>query len=206
MAMTVDSILKLPTPKKVLILIVILCAVAGLYFHFFLSPRQGELTSLRGKLDKAVSELRNLDDIIRDLDKFRQQEKELNQQLTEALKQLPNEKEIPEILKNITNLGKESNLEFTLFKPKPEVPQQFYAQVPIELIVLGNYHSIGTFFDKMSKLPRIINVVNFNMTRTKEIKGGEETENVLKTSCVVNTYRFIEKKNEGKTSETKTKK
>jgi type IV pilus assembly protein PilO len=203
-ALSIDSILKLPTPKKVLILIAILCTMAGLYFYLFFSPRQEELMTLRGKLEKSTKDLNENTAIKRDLDRFREQEKRLNQELMEALKQLPNEKEIPEILKNITSLGKESNLEFTLFKPKPEEPQQFYAKVPIELVVLGSYHNTGIFFDKVSKLARIINVVDFNMTRAKDIKGKGETENLVKTSCLVNTYRFIEKKNEEKKSEKKT--
>jgi type IV pilus assembly protein PilO len=204
MALSIDTILKLPTPKKVLILIAILCTMAGLYFYLFFSPQQDELVALRGKLDKSIKDLNESEAITRDLKKFREQEKKLNEELTDALKQLPNEKEIPEVLKNITSLGKESNLEFTLFKPKPEEPQQFYAKVPIELIVVGSYHNTGIFFDKVGKLPRIINVVNFNMTRAKEIKGKGETEDLLKTSCLVNTYRFIEKKSEEKKSEKKT--
>ena len=204
MALSIDTVLKLPTPKKVLILIAILCIMAGLYFYLFFSPQQDELVALRGKLDKSIKDLNESEAITRDLKKFREQEKKLNEELTDALKQLPNEKEIPEVLKNITSLGKESNLEFTLFKPKPEEPQQFYAKVPIELIVVGSYHNTGIFFDKVGKLPRIINVVNFNMTRAKEIKGKGETEDLLKTSCLVNTYRFIEKKSEEKKSEKKT--
>jgi hypothetical protein len=120
------------------------------------------------------------------------------------LKQLPNEKEIPEILKNISTLGKESQLEFALFRPKPEEPQQFYAKVPIELTMGGTYHNTGTFFDRVSKLSRIINVVDFNMTRVKDIKGKSETEILVKTSCMINTYRFIEKKSEETKSEKKT--
>jgi type IV pilus assembly protein PilO len=203
MAVSIDSILKLPTSKKVLILVAILCAIAGLYFYLFFSPGQDELVALRNKRDKAIKELSESEAISRDLKKFREQEKEMNQKLMEALKQLPNEKEIPEILKNITSLGKESNLEFTLFKPKPEEPQQFYSKVPIEIVALGSYHNTGIFFDKMSKLARIINVVNFNMIRTKDIRGKGETEYMVKTSCLVNTYRFIEKKSEEKKSEKK---
>jgi type IV pilus assembly protein PilO len=127
----------------------------------------------------------------------------LDEELKNALTQLPNEKEIPEILKNISSLGKESNLEFTLFRPKPEVPQQFYAQVPIELVALGSYHHVGIFFDKVSKLPRIINVVDFNMTTSKDMKGKSETEILVRTACTINTYRFIEKKSEEKKGEKK---
>ena len=206
MALSIDSILKLPTPKKVLILVAILCALAGLYFQLFFTRQQDELAALRAKSDKLTKDLNESDAIARDLRKFKEQEKKLNEELMNALKQLPNEKEIPEVMKNITSLGKESNLEFTLFKPKPEERQQFYAKVPIELIVVGSYHDTGIFFDKVSKLPRILDVVNFNMIRAKEIKGKGETGDLLKTSCLVNTYRFIEKRSEERKSEKKNEK
>ena len=206
MALSIDSILKLSTSKKVLILVGILCVITGLYFYAFFNPRQEELKVLKDDLNKQIKELNESKAITRDLKKFKEQAEVLNVELANALTQLPNEKEIPEILKNITSLGKESNLEFTLFRPKTEEPQQFYAKVPIELIVLGSYHNTGIFFDKMSKLPRIINVVDFNMSRTKDIKGKLENEVLVKTSCVVNTYRFIEKKSEEKKVEKKTEK
>jgi type IV pilus assembly protein PilO len=203
MALSMDSILKLSTQKKVLILVAILCVIAGLYLYAFFLPQQDELNLAKGELSKLAKELNESKAITRDLQKFKDQVQKLNEELKNALTQLPNEKEIPEILKNISSLGKESNLEFTLFRPKPEEPQQFYAKVPIELVALGSYHNIGIFFDKVSKLPRIINVVDFNMTRAKDIKGKSETEIVVRTSCMINTYRFIEKKSEEKKSETR---
>ena len=203
MALSMDSILKLPTSKKVIILAVILCVIAGLYLYLFFMPQREELNFAKGELSKLTKELSESRAITRDLEKFKGQVEKLNEELKQALTQLPNEKEIPEILKNISSLGKESNLEFTLFRPKPEEPQQFYAKVPIELVALGSYHNIGIFFDKVSKLPRIINVVDFNMTRAKDTKGKSELEILLKTSCMINTYRFIEKKSEEKKSEKK---
>jgi type IV pilus assembly protein PilO len=204
MALTMDSILKLPTPKKVLILVAILVAIAGLYLYALIIPIQDELKVAKGELSKLEQELNNSKAIARELPKFKEQVGRLNEELKNALTQLPNEKEIPEILKTISSLGKESGLEFTLFRPKPEAPQQFYAKVPIELVALGNYHNVGIFFDKVSKLPRIINVIDFNMARAKDIKGKGDRELLLRTSCMINTYRFIEKKSEEKRSEKKT--
>jgi type IV pilus assembly protein PilO len=204
MALSMGSILKLSTQKKILILVGILCVIAGLYLYAFFLPGTDELKMAKLELGRLSKELNESKAITRDLEKFKEQVQRLNEELKNALTQLPNEKEIPEILKNISSLGKESHLEFTLFKPKPEEPQQFYAKVPIELVALGNYHNIGIFFDKVSKLPRIINVVDFNMTRAKDIKGKSETENLVRTSCMINTYRFIEKKSEERKSETKT--
>ena len=203
MALTMDSILKLPTPKKVLMLVVILCAMAGLYLYAFFLPVREELNVAQAELIKLEKELNNSKAIARDLEKYKEQVAKLNEELKDALTQLPNEKEIPEILKTISSLGKEANLEFTLFKPKPEQPQQFFANVPIELVALGSYHNVGMFFDKVSKLPRIINVVDFNMTKAKDIKRKTGTEILLNTSCIISTYRFIEKKGEEKKSEKK---
>jgi type IV pilus assembly protein PilO len=178
----------------VAILVVLICLVIGLYAYAFFIPQQNELSMLKGELNNLVRELNESKAIAKDLEKFKQQVAQLNIELTNALTQLPNEKEIPEMLKNISALGKESKLNFTLFRPKPEEPQQFYAKVPIELVFLGNYHNTGIFFDKVSKLPRIINVVNFNMVRAQAAEKAKANEEVLvRTSCLVNTYRFIEK-------------
>jgi len=203
MAITVNSVLELPTSKKILILIGILGVIAGIYFYLLFIPMQNDVKALRTELDKLMKELNEGRMITRDLDKFKGQVEKLNAELTSALTQLPNEKEIPEILKSISRVGKESNLEFTLFKPKPEDPQQFYARVPIDLVVVGSYHNTGLFFDKIGKLPRIINVVDFNMTRAKEAKG-READIVIRTSCLITTYRFIEKKSEEMKSDEKT--
>mgnify|MGYP000057316875 CR=1 FL=1 len=202
MAITVDSILKLPSSKKILILIGLLAVVTGIYFYLFFIPAQEELKTSRAELDKLMKELNEGRMITRDLERFKAQLEKLNAELSNALTQLPNEKEIPEILKNISRLGKESNLEFTLFKPKNEEPQQFYAKVPIDIVVVGNYHNIGLFFDKIGKLPRIINVVDFNMARAKEVKG-REMEHLIRTACLITTYRFIEKKVDEKKAESK---
>jgi len=203
MALSLDSINKLPTSKKVLILVAIICVGIGSYAYSFFIPQRNEMKALKDELNKLARELNETKAIERELKKFDEQRAKLQAEFDSALIQLPNEKEIPEILRNISSLGKESNLEFTLFKPKPEEPQDFYAKVPIELIVLGSYHNTGIFFDKVGKLPRIINVINFNMTRAKDMKGKGEEEIFVKTSCLVNTYRFMEKKSEEKKSEEK---
>jgi type IV pilus assembly protein PilO len=206
MAISMDSILKLSTSRKIMILVAFLCVVTGVYFYSVFAPQQQELDAMKKELSKLVEELEKSKAISRDLEKYKAQVEQMNKELAVALTQLPNEKEIPEILRNISSLGRESQLEFTLFRPKPEEPQPYYAKVPIELSIVGSYHNTGTFFDKVSKLPRIINVVDFNMTRLN-VKGRDEA--TVRVSCLLNTYRYLEKKGEekkgeGKTSEKKT--
>lgn len=206
MAISMDSILKLSTSKKILILVVILCVITGVYYTCVFSPQQQELNAMKKELSKLVEEVEKSKAISRDLEKYKAQVEQMNKELAVALTQLPTEKEIPEILRNISSLGKESQLEFTLFRPKPEEPQPYYAKVPIELSIVGSYHNTGAFFDKVSKQPRIINVVDFNMTKLN-VKGRDEA--TVRVSCLLNTYRYVEKKSdekkgEGKKSEKKT--
>jgi type IV pilus assembly protein PilO len=206
MAISMDSILKLSTSKKILILVVVLCVITGVYYTSVFSPQQQELNAMKKELSKLVEEVEKSKAISRDLEKYKAQVEQMNKELAVALTQLPTEKEIPEILRNISSLGKESQLEFTLFRPKPEEPQPYYAKVPIELGIVGSYHNTGAFFDKVSKQPRIINVVDFNITKLN-VKGRDEA--TVRVSCLLNTYRYVEKKSdekkgEGKKSEKKT--
>ncbi len=201
MAVSMDSILKLSRSKKILILAVLLIAMLGIYYMRFYVPQQDEINALDGELSKLLKELDESKAINRDLEKFKGQVEKLNAELLVAQTQFPNEKEIPEVLKSISSLGRESNLEFVLFRPKPEEPQQFYARVPIELTIVGNYHNTGTFFDRVGKQPRIINVVDFTMARSKDARGSDSS---VRTSCLITTYRFLEKKGEENKSGQKT--
>ncbi len=203
MASKLDSISKWSTSKKVILLVVILGVLTAAYYFLLYGPDQENLNRLTNELNQEKQKLSKSMAIYRDMQKFKEQVEKLNRELQVVRAQLPTEKEIPELLKNISSLGKESNLEFTLFRPKPEEPQPLYAKVPIELVAVGSYHQTGMFFDRVSKLSRIINVVDFNMARAKEVKGKGEEEVLVRTSCLLNTYRFVEKKSEEKKSEKK---
>ncbi|MBW2122128.1 MAG: type 4a pilus biogenesis protein PilO, partial [Deltaproteobacteria bacterium] len=146
MAITMDSIVKLPPAKKALILVVVAFVIVGGYAYLFYLPQREEIKSLRSQRDKLVRELNESRAVARNLEKFKKEVAQLQGQLNKALAQLPNRREIPELLKSISKLGKGSNLEFLRFRPAAERPKQFYAEVPLELVFLGTYHETGIFF------------------------------------------------------------
>ena len=222
MAVSMDSIAKLPASKKILILLAFVVAISGLYTYLLHLPQQEKLDGLKRELGKLNKELKESQAVERELAKFQKEDETLQRKLTLALAQLPNKKEIPSLLRNISSLGKGSGLEFFLFKPKPEErvgakpgkqkpgksgkpkpeePQEFYARVPLELTMLGSYHNVAIFFDKISKLDRIINILNFSMGDVKQM--GDET--VVKTSCLATTFRFLETEEGGSEKKTNTK-
>jgi type IV pilus assembly protein PilO len=112
-----------------------------------------------------------------------------------ALRLLPTTSEIPKLLKSITKLGNDSNLEFLLFNPLKENPKELYVEIPVNIIVRGNYHNVAQFFDKVGKLDRIVNVMNISMSPVKQYDTN------LRTHCRAVTYRF--KETEGADSKTK---
>jgi type IV pilus assembly protein PilO len=99
---------------------------------------------------------------------------------------LPQGTEIPKLLKDISALGTTAGLEFLSFKPMPELPKDFYAEIPISISLKGPYHSIGRFFDNVSKLERIVSVGDMKMHSPTR----ENNEMTLKTDCQLVTYRF----------------
>ena len=111
----------------------------------------------------------------------------LDDALKVAITLLPETREIPELLTQISQLGLSAGLEFRLFKPEPERPADFYAEVPVSLAILGFFHDLARFFDHLSKLSRIVNVTDIKISPAK----GSREANTLMTQCLLTTFRFL---------------
>lgn len=183
-----EAFAKLPKAYRMAAIPVLCALVLGLYGFLLYKPASAELQQVVAKerdLQRKVSEVRA---IVANLAAFEQELGDLEQKLKLALRQLPDSKELPVLLTDISSLGKDAGLEFKLFKPKPEVPRDFYAEVPIEIEFSGSYHDIARFFDKVSKLPRIVNVNRMVMKLADA--GAQGT--VLNVTGEATTFRFVE--------------
>jgi type IV pilus assembly protein PilO len=112
----------------------------------------------------------------------------LDERLKVAIALLPETREIPELLTQISQLGSTAGLEFRLFKPEPEKKADFYAEVPVNLAILGRFHDLARFFDHLSKLSRIVNITDIKISLAK---GSGDTQ-LLTTNCLLTTFRFLE--------------
>ena len=187
MAVSLDTIIKLPTSHKIGILAVISVVIIGVYWFGPHRTKMKIISAKESKLSELTFKLKEQENIAKNYDKFVKETAMLKEGLARDLAKLPDKKEIPELLKNISNMSKEAGLEVLLFKPQGEQPAQFYARVPVELKFIGSYHKIGTFFSYVSTLPRIVNIENFSIQNAKK-KGSDEF--LLSTSCVATTYRY----------------
>ena len=189
MAITLNTLVKLPKSQKILILVCLLGVIAGLYIYSVYLPTKEELEKKRVEVNDLEKQVLELEAIAANMKLFKDQAAKLREELGLAMAQLPTSKEIPSLLANVSNLGKETGLEFLLFRPTPEVSREFYAEIPVEMKIRGTYKDVAIFFDKVGKLPRIVNISGVAMEEAKELHGRWE----IITSCTATTFKFIEK-------------
>jgi len=183
-----ERLAKLPSKYRLAILIAIPVLLAGAYYQFLYRDAQKELTQLAARQQGLQRKLNEVRSVAANLEAFEREIENLEAQLKVALRQLPDSKELPGLLTDITTLGKKSGLEFKAFRPRSEVNRGFYAEVPIQIEFTGGYHEVATFFDHVAKLNRIVNVGDLRMSVAKE--GLEGT--VLTVSGQAVTFRFLE--------------
>ena len=201
----VDTLVKLPKIQKIAILAGVAVLLIGLYWFLLYRGQAEELANKRTILTKKQQELNEQKMILANLPKFRAETEEMKVKRQEALKQLPNKKDIDKLLKDVSSNAIESGLEVLLFKPQKEVKKNFYAEIPVELKLSGSYHDLGLFYDKVAHFSRIVNITDIEIDKATEING----RNVLQASCKAKTYKFIEEqagekaKNNGKNKKKK---
>jgi len=171
----------------------IICGAAWLipcvaFYFLAYSPKSAEIKQLETKKAGILNEISKVEATVRQLDKHKMDMQEVERRFNAASLLLPEQKEIPSLLTNISGQGTASGLEFLSFKPLPEIPQNFYAKIPIDITVRGPYHNVGLFLDKISKLPRIVSANDIKMGTPSQVGG----EMMLNTTFQLVTYRFLE--------------
>lgn len=174
---------------KIAVLALILGVIVAVYWQFLYRPVMAEVKTLEPELTTLKQELSAKQAIVAERPKYEAELEQTRHELVLALKQLPDKSEIPSLLENISSLGKSSGLDFILFKPRPEVAKNFYAEIPVDIKVQGTYRDVVTFFDRVSKMPRIVNMSEITMTGPKRESDGSTS---VTTTCMATTYKFIE--------------
>jgi len=185
----VEKIFNMPMKQKVSVVILLVIAIGAGFFFGLERPKLAELKSLQGKLDKLRAEVSETRKLANNLPKFKAEYDGLKRDLDNALTELPNSKEIPSLLTSITTAGKSAGLDFLVFRPKGETPNDFYAEVPVDIVVSGPFVGIANFFVAVGNLPRIVNISNVAFSDIRNEKG----RNVVKVNCKATTFRFLEK-------------
>ncbi len=165
----------------------LLAVIAGGYFYWFYLPRKEELTQVQAKLAAAEAKLAESRRTARELPRFKEEVLRLNQELIVALAQLPEEKDIPDLLASVSRVGQDSGLEVLLFRPGAERAEGLYASIPVQMRATGSFHQLLTFFDRVSRLPRIVTIGDVALGEATEAAGRL----ILNSTFNATTYRFL---------------
>ena len=217
MDINVDDLKKLSLKMKALIVFLICLLLGYFYYMFFFQAILGKQMALDTKLTELQQQIVEKEKVVAQLDRYIREVNLLRESFKLALLKLPNAREIAGLLASVVLSGEEAGVNFLLFEPKPPerkppdvkpgappkpadakappakpaVPEKFYDEIPIKVQIAGSFHNTVSFYAKIAKLPRIVNVEEIAMGDAKDVKGKGR---IVRTSCTVKTYMFVDKK------------
>jgi type IV pilus assembly protein PilO len=171
---------------KIVIAAVVLLLTVILFYFIFFQPNYEKIATLSDQQSKLEQKLKEIKTVLQNRPKLQHDLDETKATFEEVSKLLPKDKEIPKLLADISSVGRTAGLDFLSFKPQADVPKDFYSEIPIDIDLTGPYHNVGFFFDEVSRLDRIVSVLNVKMGTPKK----EGNEMILSSSCRLITYRF----------------
>ena len=191
MALTGQDVLnavnKMPLGQKVGVVALVVILLSGANWYFFIDPMQTQIAQRQSSLRLLEDELIQKQSIANNLAQFKHEKEILERRLAQALTELPNEANIDDLIRSLSEIGTKSGLTINSIDPQAEQRQSFYASIPIVMSVTGNYHEIGVFLDSLSQLARIVNVTNIKMNKARMVNE----KLVVDASYVATTFRFL---------------
>jgi type IV pilus assembly protein PilO len=179
LAQVFAPIVNQPRSTKIALGIIVLVVIAGGGYFLLLSPVQTAVDDLQARYDSLQSELTQARAVAANLARFRGEAAGLRRRLEAVRERLPNEKEIPPLYRTVSDLAFQSGLAVAVFQPRPPQPKEFYSEVPITLNAEMGYHQLGAFFDRLARLPRVVNVADLKLTGIRRPTGSVRAEMTL---------------------------
>lgn len=142
----------IPLDNKAKILILAAVFIIPLLLFYFLGfkPQAEQIEILQKNVDVAGEELKQARKVARELPRFKKEFEDIQREYEATSILLPKSQEIPNLLRSISDLGRNAGLDFVKFVPGVEVPKDFYAEIPVDISIIGPYHNLGSFLDKVS--------------------------------------------------------
>jgi type IV pilus assembly protein PilO len=163
--------------------------VIGVAFYYgYWSGAVQEETDKTARLENLRKEIRALEVTANKLQEFQREVAQLEAKLETLKRILPPEKETPDLMRKVQALAAQSNLTIKNFTPSAVVNRDFYQEWPINMAVDGSYHNLGMFFDRVSRLSRLVNLGNLKISA----RGDQTVSNTISASCVATTFVYVE--------------
>ena len=190
-----EQVEKIKMPVRIGIFCGTILLLAGAFVYFLYLPKVEEINKTEEEIVQLEQKLNQARVRAKRREALEQEFAQVDVQFKEALRLLPDSKEIPSLLTTLSRLGAAASLEIRSVRLQKDRPRDFYMEIPVSLEVSGPYHNVAVFFDKVGRMERIVNILNVSM------KPTQARSTTLVTTCDAVTYRF-----KGETDVTETKK
>lgn len=188
----VQNIGEWPNFAKAILILLLCSAAAGAWYYF---DTQDQITRLEA-VESQEMELRTTFETKQkkaaNLDAYRQQLEEMKESFGAMLRQLPDKTEVAALLVDVSQTGLAAGLEFELFQPSGELMKDFYAELPIQIRVTGQYHEFGSFISGLAALPRIVTIHDVNISSVASKRRAPKDSVALSLRATVKTYRYLD--------------
>jgi len=196
--LTLENLPDWPVNIKIAVLVVSCLAVILFAYWIDISSQLSDLHGLQSQETQIRTAIETEQQQAANIDIYKAQLKTVNDQFRFMLNLLPNQSEVPKLLEYISQVGAENGLEFKLFKPLPEVQQDFFVELPIQISVTGNYHQLAHFVSDIAALPRIVTMHDFVIAPQETPAGGSAQPpglngEDLQMDILAKTYRYSSK-------------
>ena len=181
-----------PQNAKIVFCVLIALLILLLSWLLVFRGKGEELTALESKESDLRRTFETEQGKAANLEPLRQQLAQMEQVLQQMLRQLPSKTEMPDLIIDISQTALSSGLSNELFKPGSETPKEFYAEKPIALRMVGNYHQFGAFVSGVASLPRVVILTMHDIQLQPKAGQGINRSGVLELSGTVKTYRYLD--------------
>lgn len=169
-----------PKEIKIVVALFLVIAVGAASYYFLVSPKLPILDKEQVQEQELKMKYQAKYRLAVNLEEYRKQLERIKEDFSSMLKSLPTSNETPGLLDDITYMGTTAGLTFKIINWQPEVPKEFYTELPIKIEVSGGYHEIGEFVSKVANLPRIVTLHDLTI---------EEGQRNLTFNVQAKTYR-----------------
>lgn len=176
-----------PREVKIVVNAFVAIAVAALSYYLLVQPKLPILDSAQLKEQELKLQYEAKQRIAVNLPAYKEQLARLEEDFSSMLRSLPTSNETPGLLDDITLVGTGTGLNFKLLNWQQEVPKEFYTELPIQIEVSGTYHNLGEFTAGIAKLPRIVTLHDFSLTRNTQDLGLQMQAKTYRSSETTTT-------------------
>ncbi|MDD9893424.1 MAG: type 4a pilus biogenesis protein PilO [Gammaproteobacteria bacterium] len=193
-SLDVNDIARWPGIMQTVVVILVCLMIGGAGYWFVVKSQIQELQQVKAEEETLRNRFEARQRKAAGLEDYKAQLAEMEERFSHMLRQLPGRKEVASLLQDVSQLRVASGLEEQLFQPEPEQPKDFYAELPIRITLLGDFHQYGDFAEGVAALPRIVTLHDIVLKRPSNRRRGEEDQakQPLVMTAKARTYRYLE--------------